>query len=161
MTVCETQAGCDVWAGHDVVANPLNSVFLLACFGSLVAYLYSAPPFKLKAEGWCFPCVARGLVAFGGANGDASLSRVSLCLAGAARLRSARVTSRCLGGAARPCSARSAAAPPVREPARTNVLFRAAHCATRETLRVFSSLQRISDLSLSSLPRRRARQAAS
>mmetsp|Transcript_36147 Transcript_36147/g.110863 ORF Transcript_36147/g.110863 Transcript_36147/m.110863 type:complete len:405 (+) Transcript_36147:610-1824(+) len=44
--------GCDVWAGHDVLNNPLNSVGLLACFGAVVSYLYSAPPFKLKAEGW-------------------------------------------------------------------------------------------------------------
>lgn len=46
----------DVWAGHDVVANPLNSVLCIAIFGSIVSYLYSAPPFKLKAEGWrgCF-----------------------------------------------------------------------------------------------------------
>jgi len=42
----------DVWAGHDVAANPLNSIFCLAVFGSAVSYLYSAPPFKLKAEGW-------------------------------------------------------------------------------------------------------------
>jgi len=44
--------GCDVWAGHDILANPLNSVGFLACFGALVSYLYSAPPYKLKAEGW-------------------------------------------------------------------------------------------------------------
>ena len=44
--------GCDVWAGHDVLGNPLNSVGFLACFGAVVSYLYSAPPFKLKAEGW-------------------------------------------------------------------------------------------------------------
>ena len=44
--------GCDVWAGHNIIANPLNSVGLLACFGALVSYLYSAPPYKLKAEGW-------------------------------------------------------------------------------------------------------------
>jgi chlorophyll synthase len=46
----------DVWAGHDVIGNPLNSITLIAIFGSVVAYLYSAPPFKLKAEGWrgCF-----------------------------------------------------------------------------------------------------------
>jgi chlorophyll synthase len=49
-------AGLDVWAGHDVIGNPLNSITAIAIFGSIVAYLYSAPPFKLKAEGWrgCF-----------------------------------------------------------------------------------------------------------
>lgn len=48
--------GLDVWAGHDIVANPLNSILCIAIFGSVVSYLYSAPPFKLKAEGWrgCF-----------------------------------------------------------------------------------------------------------
>jgi chlorophyll synthase len=48
--------GLDVWAGHDILANPLNSITVIAIFGSIVAYLYSAPPFKLKAEGWrgCF-----------------------------------------------------------------------------------------------------------
>ncbi|KAH8059543.1 chlorophyll synthetase [Aureococcus anophagefferens] len=44
--------GCDAWAGHDVLGNPLNSIGLIACFGAVVSYLYSAPPFKLKAEGW-------------------------------------------------------------------------------------------------------------
>ncbi|KAI3896547.1 hypothetical protein MKW92_043216 [Papaver armeniacum] len=37
----------DVWAGHDVPV-----VFYLALGGSLVSYLYSAPPFKLKKNGW-------------------------------------------------------------------------------------------------------------
>ena len=27
--------GCDVWAGHNIIANPLNSVGLLACFGEV------------------------------------------------------------------------------------------------------------------------------
>uniref|UniRef100_A0A7S3NKH8 Chlorophyll synthase n=1 Tax=Aureoumbra lagunensis TaxID=44058 RepID=A0A7S3NKH8_9STRA len=46
----------DIWAGHDIIANPLNSILAIAIFGSIVSYLYSAPPFKLKAEGWrgCF-----------------------------------------------------------------------------------------------------------
>jgi len=44
--------GCDVWAGHDILANPLNSVGFLAIFGAIVSYIYSAPPLKLKAEGW-------------------------------------------------------------------------------------------------------------
>jgi len=44
--------GCDAWAGHDILANPLNSVGFLACFGAVVSYIYSAPPLKLKAEGW-------------------------------------------------------------------------------------------------------------
>ena len=49
-------AGLDLWAGHDIVNDPLHSITLIALFGSLVSYLYSAPPFKLKAEGWrgCF-----------------------------------------------------------------------------------------------------------
>mmetsp|Transcript_11239 Transcript_11239/g.39625 ORF Transcript_11239/g.39625 Transcript_11239/m.39625 type:complete len:257 (-) Transcript_11239:102-872(-) len=52
-------AGLDFWAGHDVFANPLNSITAIAIFGSVVSYLYSAPPFKLKAEGW------RGCLALG------------------------------------------------------------------------------------------------
>ena len=39
--------GLDVWAGHDIPA-----VFLLAVGGSLVSYIYSAPPLKLKQNGW-------------------------------------------------------------------------------------------------------------
>lgn len=37
----------DLWAGHDWPVN-----FTLALFGSLVAYIYSAPPLKLKQNGW-------------------------------------------------------------------------------------------------------------
>jgi chlorophyll synthase len=37
----------DVWAGHDV---PI--IFYLAIGGSLVSYIYSAPPLKLKQNGW-------------------------------------------------------------------------------------------------------------
>ncbi|KAH7844237.1 hypothetical protein Vadar_025884 [Vaccinium darrowii] len=37
----------DVWAGHDV---PI--IFYLALGGSLVSYIYSAPPLKLKQNGW-------------------------------------------------------------------------------------------------------------
>eukprot|EP00258_Populus_trichocarpa_P027226 XP_024443245.1 chlorophyll synthase, chloroplastic isoform X2 [Populus trichocarpa] len=37
----------DVWAGHDF---PI--VFYLALGGSLVSYIYSAPPLKLKQNGW-------------------------------------------------------------------------------------------------------------
>lgn len=37
----------DIWAGHD---KP--TIFLLAVFGSLVSYIYSAPPLKLKQSGW-------------------------------------------------------------------------------------------------------------
>ena len=39
--------GLDVWAGHDIPA-----VFLLALGGSFVSYIYSAPPLKLKQNGW-------------------------------------------------------------------------------------------------------------
>lgn len=42
----------DAWAGHDIATNPLNSILCIAIFGSVVSFLYSAPPFKLKAEGW-------------------------------------------------------------------------------------------------------------
>lgn len=46
----------DAWAGHDIAANPLNSILCIATFGSVVSYTYSAPPLKLKTEGWrgCF-----------------------------------------------------------------------------------------------------------
>ncbi|OVA02729.1 UbiA prenyltransferase family [Macleaya cordata] len=37
----------DVWAGHDFPV-----VFYLALGGSLVSYIYSAPPLKLKQNGW-------------------------------------------------------------------------------------------------------------
>ncbi|KAF5471521.1 hypothetical protein F2P56_008308 [Juglans regia] len=37
----------DVWAGHDF---PI--IFYLAVGGSLVSYIYSAPPLKLKQNGW-------------------------------------------------------------------------------------------------------------
>ncbi|XP_011004739.1 PREDICTED: chlorophyll synthase, chloroplastic isoform X1 [Populus euphratica] len=37
----------DVWAGHDI---PI--VFCLALGGSLISYIYSAPPLKLKQNGW-------------------------------------------------------------------------------------------------------------
>eukprot|EP00892_Ulva_mutabilis_P010325 jgi/Ulvmu1/7665/UM038_0094.1 len=37
----------DQWAGHDF---PINTV--LAIFGSFISYIYSAPPLKLKKEGW-------------------------------------------------------------------------------------------------------------
>lgn len=37
----------DRWAGHE---QPV--VFWLACFGSFISYIYSAPPLKLKQSGW-------------------------------------------------------------------------------------------------------------
>ena len=37
----------DNWAGHKFPA-----VFAVAVFGSFISYIYSAPPLKLKAEGW-------------------------------------------------------------------------------------------------------------
>ena len=39
--------GLDKWAGHDF---PI--MLVLAIFGSLVSYIYSAPPLKLKQSGW-------------------------------------------------------------------------------------------------------------
>eukprot|EP00545_Synedropsis_sp_CCMP1620_P007596 CAMPEP_0119004498 /NCGR_PEP_ID=MMETSP1176-20130426/1174_1 /TAXON_ID=265551 /ORGANISM="Synedropsis recta cf, Strain CCMP1620" /LENGTH=424 /DNA_ID=CAMNT_0006956205 /DNA_START=37 /DNA_END=1311 /DNA_ORIENTATION=+ len=39
--------GLDVWAGHD-----LPTVLLLSIFGSIISYIYSAPPLKLKQNGW-------------------------------------------------------------------------------------------------------------
>jgi len=39
--------GLDVWTGHDF---PI--VFALSVFGSFIAYIYSAPPLKLKQNGW-------------------------------------------------------------------------------------------------------------
>ncbi|KAL9672894.1 hypothetical protein QQ045_029147 [Rhodiola kirilowii] len=37
----------DIWAGHD-----FPTIFYLALGGSLVSYIYSAPPLKLKQNGW-------------------------------------------------------------------------------------------------------------
>lgn len=39
--------GLDVWAEHEV---PM--IFLLSVFGSFISYIYSAPPLKLKQNGW-------------------------------------------------------------------------------------------------------------
>lgn len=39
--------GLDVWCGHE---NPIN--LELAIFGSFISYIYSAPPLKLKQNGW-------------------------------------------------------------------------------------------------------------
>ena len=39
--------GLDVWAGHEF---PIN--LALAVFGSFISYIYSAPPLKLKQNGW-------------------------------------------------------------------------------------------------------------
>ena len=39
--------GLDVWCGHE-----FPSVLLNAVFGSFIAYIYSAPPLKLKQNGW-------------------------------------------------------------------------------------------------------------
>ncbi len=39
--------GLDLWAGHST-----PTLFLLALGGSLVSYIYSAPPLKLKQNGW-------------------------------------------------------------------------------------------------------------
>ena len=39
--------GLDVWAGHDT-----PTVLLLSIFGSFISYIYSAPPLKLKQNGW-------------------------------------------------------------------------------------------------------------
>ncbi|ABX08355.1 chlorophyll synthase ChlG [Prochlorococcus marinus] len=39
--------GLDLWAGHST-----PSVLLLALGGSFVSYIYSAPPLKLKQNGW-------------------------------------------------------------------------------------------------------------
>lgn len=40
-------AGLDVWAGHEW---PINTA--LTIFGSFISYIYSAPPLKLKQNGW-------------------------------------------------------------------------------------------------------------
>jgi chlorophyll synthase len=39
--------GLDVWAGHE-----FPTVFALSVFGSFISYIYSAPPLKLKQNGW-------------------------------------------------------------------------------------------------------------
>lgn len=39
--------GLDVWAGHDFPV-----VLALSVFGSFISYIYSAPPLKLKQNGW-------------------------------------------------------------------------------------------------------------
>lgn len=39
--------GLDVWAGHD-----FPMVLALAIGGSFISYIYSAPPIKLKQNGW-------------------------------------------------------------------------------------------------------------
>jgi chlorophyll/bacteriochlorophyll a synthase len=39
--------GLDVWCGHEF---PIN--LALAVFGSFISYIYSAPPLKLKQNGW-------------------------------------------------------------------------------------------------------------
>jgi chlorophyll synthase len=39
--------GLDVWAGHEFPVN-----LALAVFGSIISYIYSAPPLKLKQNGW-------------------------------------------------------------------------------------------------------------
>ena len=42
-----TAYGLDVWAGHDT-----PTVLYLSIFGSFISYIYSAPPLKLKQNGW-------------------------------------------------------------------------------------------------------------
>ena len=39
--------GLDVWAGHE-----FPMVLALSIFGSFISYIYSAPPLKLKQNGW-------------------------------------------------------------------------------------------------------------
>lgn len=39
--------GLDVWAGHD-----FPMVLALSIGGSFISYIYSAPPIKLKQNGW-------------------------------------------------------------------------------------------------------------
>lgn len=39
--------GLDVWAGHD-----FPMVLALSVGGSFISYIYSAPPIKLKQNGW-------------------------------------------------------------------------------------------------------------
>ena len=40
-------ASLDAWAGHET-----PSLLFIAIFGSIIAYIYSAPPLKLKQNGW-------------------------------------------------------------------------------------------------------------
>ena len=42
-----TAYALDVWAGHD-----FPTVLALSIFGSFISYIYSAPPLKLKQDGW-------------------------------------------------------------------------------------------------------------
>ena len=42
-----TNCTCCRWAGHET-----PTLFYLAIFGSIVSYIYSAPPLKLKQSGW-------------------------------------------------------------------------------------------------------------
>jgi chlorophyll/bacteriochlorophyll a synthase len=44
---CALAFGLDQWAGH---ATP--TIFELTLFGTFIAYIYSAPPLKLKQQGW-------------------------------------------------------------------------------------------------------------
>jgi chlorophyll/bacteriochlorophyll a synthase len=37
----------DIWSGHD-----FPTVTVMAAFGTFIAYIYSAPPLKLKQNGW-------------------------------------------------------------------------------------------------------------
>jgi len=39
--------GLDIWAGHE-----FPTVLALSIFGSFISYIYSAPPLKLKQNGW-------------------------------------------------------------------------------------------------------------
>ncbi|MBP0009915.1 MULTISPECIES: chlorophyll synthase ChlG [unclassified Roseofilum] len=39
--------GLDIWAGHEV-----KVITAIAVFGSYISYIYSAPPLKLKQNGW-------------------------------------------------------------------------------------------------------------
>jgi len=39
--------GLDIWAGHE-----FPTVLALSVFGSFISYIYSAPPLKLKQNGW-------------------------------------------------------------------------------------------------------------
>jgi hypothetical protein len=43
----ELSAHCGRWVGHET-----PTLFYLAIFGSIVSYIYSAPPLKLKQSGW-------------------------------------------------------------------------------------------------------------
>ncbi|KAI2510394.1 UbiA prenyltransferase family [Fragilaria crotonensis] len=66
--------GLDVWAGHEI-----PSVLLNAIVGSIIAYIYSAPPLKLKQNGWA------GDIAIG--------ARTFLCLGGAVKQSLEHLTS--------------------------------------------------------------------